>query len=106
MRIEIINGKTETVYDRADWKTCINEDFKPGDLIDAEIAWDLINAVPPAYFSSDLAQVGEPSSHRMDPKKGTYRPTFCTVQKVSKEPEVWKYCGDCFYGETTPPKGL
>lgn len=95
-----IKGQEITVNEHEDWKTSISEDFKPGDYVDGEIAWSLINALPPASFCSGYFQVGEAHSHRRD-KMGIYKPTFCTMKKVQNKPEVWQYLGNCFFLEET-----
>ena len=43
----IINDKKTKVMQIDDWRTSIDNDFKPGDFFDADIAWELINCVPP-----------------------------------------------------------
>lgn len=100
MHKAIINGERITIQDRKDWKTNIDEDFKPGDYFCAEIAWDLINAVPPHRFTSGYFQCGEAHSHRPDHTGLTF-PTYLTLEKVSGNPDVWKFCGYCFDGENT-----
>lgn len=95
-----ISGKEVTVQEREDWKTSIDENFKPGDYFDEEIAWDLINAVPPHRFSRDYFQCGEPHSHELG-QDGQYHATYLTLDRISSDPEVWLFCGYCFDGEYT-----
>lgn len=92
-----LNGQEIEVQERDDWKTSIDEDFKPGDYFDEEIAWDLIEAVPPHRFSSGYFQLGEPHDHAE--KDGKLRPRFLTLVKVSRDPEIWKYTGNHFSDE-------
>lgn len=100
MRQEVINGRTVQVQEMTDWKSSIYDDFKPGDYFDADIAWELINAVPPHRFGCGYFQMGEPRDSRPNPAKGgKYCNTYLTLIKVSAEPEVWMYRGDCFCGE-------
>lgn len=103
MRTEIINGKEITVQERDDWKNSIDIDFDAGDYFDAEIAWDLLNALPPASQAPGYFQVGEPHDHRLD-QDGRCRATYCTLKKVCREPEVWQYLGNCFLNEETEYK--
>ena len=62
-----------------------------GDLVDNEIAMELANCVPPAYFSTGLIQSGEPADHR---KEGVVYATFLRV-----DDDVWEYKGDCLRGK-------
>lgn len=98
MRKETINGQKITVQERDDWKTSIDQDFKPGDYFDEEIAWDLIECVPPHRFSSSYFQCGEPHSHEPGPD-GRYHATYLTLVKVSSDPEIWEFKGYLFDGE-------
>ena len=87
------------VQERDDWTSSIDENFKPGDYFDEDIAWDLIEAVPPHNFCAGYFQVGEAHSHRPD-QEGRMRPTYLTLCRVKKAPEVWKFMGYCFGGST------
>lgn len=98
MRKQIINGQEITVQEREDWKTSIDQDFKPGDYFDEEIAWDLIECLPPHRLGKTYFQCGEPHSHTPD-AEGRYRATYLTLVKVSTEPEVWKFQGYLHDGE-------
>lgn len=98
MRTELLNGQEITVQERDDWKTSIDEDFKPGDYFDEDIAWDLIEAVPPHRFSRCYFQLGEAHDHR--PKAdGTWAARYLTLVKVSQDPEIWKFTGYHFSDE-------
>jgi hypothetical protein len=88
-----LNGKEIEVKEMSDWKTCIDEDFNIGDYFDSEIAWELINCVPPRSFFCGYFQCGEPHSH-VDGKA-----TYLTLVQISKEPEVWQFLGYCYGGE-------
>lgn len=96
-QVTLSDGTTVTVQEHEDWKTSIDQDFKPGDYFDEDIAWDLINAVPPHRFDGGYFQCGEPHSHRPD-KAGKMRATYLTLMRVKREPEVWKFVGYCFSG--------
>lgn len=98
-QVTLSDGTTVTVQEHEDWKTSIDQDFKPGDYFDEDIAWDLINAVPPHRFESGYFQCGEPHSHRPD-QNGTMKATYLTLIRVAREPEVWKFVGYCFSGKT------
>ena len=94
-KVTLNDGQTVDVADRDDWKTSIDQDFKPGDYFCEEIAWDLINAVPPHLLEGGYFQCGEPQSHCQD-SAGRYRPVYLTLEKVNQAPEVWHFCGYCF----------
>jgi len=96
MREEELNGKTIQVQEQKDWKTSIDKNFKPGDYFDEDIAWDLINSVPPTCLSAGFFQCGEPHDHAPD-KHGVRRPRFLTLIKVKAK--VWKFIGYCHVGE-------
>lgn len=97
-----LNGKPIVVQEHDDWKTSIDNDFKPGDYFDAAIAWDLINCVPPHRFGKTYFQCGEPHSHTLD-AEGNYSPTYLTLVKVCADPEVWKFQGYLHDGEGREP---
>lgn len=72
------------------------------DLVDGEVIQDLMDLLPPAYYSSSLAQVGEPYDS-VQSDDGKCYPTYATFRFVAMEGEheVWEYCGDCLKGWTT-----
>jgi hypothetical protein len=88
-----LDGKKIEVMQLEDWKTSIDENFKPGDYFDAEIAWDLINCVPPRNFCNGYFQCGEPHSY-VNGKQ-----TYLTLTRVRREPEIWQFLGYCHAGE-------
>lgn len=72
------------------------------DLVDGEVIQDLMDLLPPAYYSSSLAQVGEPCDS-VRANDGQYYPTYATFRFIAMEGEheVWEFCGDCLRGHTT-----
>lgn len=42
--------------------------------------------------------MGDPYDSRFNPKTGKYMTTYSTFVRVGDK--VWKYCGNCFPGET------
>ena len=88
-----LNGKKITVMQMEDWKTSIDDNFKPGDYFDENIAWDLINSVPPQNFGNGYFQCGEPHSYVGG------KQTYLTLERVSREPEIWQFLGYCYDGE-------
>ena len=92
-----VDDKTVKVMQLEDWKTSIENDFKPGDYFDEGISWDLINCVPPLNFGNGYFQCGEPHSF-VNGKQ-----TYLTLLRVSKEPEVWQFLGYCYAGQTVTP---
>ena len=93
-----LDGKEIEVMQLEDWKTSIENDFKPGDYFDEGISWDLINCVPPLNFSNGYFQCGEPHSY-VNGKQ-----TYLTLERVSKEPEIWKFLGYCHAGKHEEPQ--
>ena len=86
------NGKQ--IYNSS-W--CYSIDIlKVGDLIEQEIADNILDSLPPACMRSDCLQLGEPTSHKKD-AKGNFKATYATFKKVAEG--IWEYCGDCFRGE-------
>jgi hypothetical protein len=85
------NGKR--VYNK-DW--CHFDCLEIGDLVEAEIIDDMINALPPACMRSDCCQLGEPHSSRVD-ENGKGHNTYITFKRIADG--IWEYCGDCFRGE-------
>lgn len=68
-----------------------------GDYVEEEIVDDIINCLPPVCMQKSCVQLGEPYSHELDTKRGTYRATYPTFKCVGER--VWEYCGACFRGE-------
>lgn len=75
------------------------DDFcKPGELVDEDVYWYFLNILPPRNMGAGYLQVGEPYDSRLNPKTGKYMATYSTFVKVGDK--VWKYCGNCFPGES------
>lgn len=71
---------------------------EPGDLVGEDVYWHFLEALPPRSMGSGYLQMGEPHDSRLNPKTGKYASTYMTFVRV--EDGVWKYCGNCFAGET------
>lgn len=71
---------------------------KPGDLVDEAVYENFLNILPPRSMSGGYLQVGEPYSHRDNPRTGKYQATYMTFTWVREG--IWRYCGNCFAGET------
>lgn len=84
-------GKPVYNYDHLIWDA-----MDVGDLVDEEIADDILDALPPACMRSDCLQLGEPNSH-IDG-----RATYLTLKRVTKG--IWQFCGYCFRGQNTEPE--
>ena len=69
---------------------------KIGDYFTEDMVNDFMDMLPPACWRSDCAQIGEPSSHRID-ENGKGKATYATFKRIAEG--VWEYCGDCFRGE-------
>lgn len=90
-----LNGKPVWTEDNFDYST-----VKVGDYVEQAVVDNAMNCLPPACMTSECAQLGEPYSHREDPKTGRWRPTFATFKRVTSGPDgIWQYCGHCFQGE-------
>ena len=77
------------------------ETAKVGDLVNAEVVMNAMDAMPPITMRLTCAQMGEPYSHRIDRNRS--RPTFATFRCVKGDfnKGVWEFRGYCFAGETT-----
>ena len=67
-----------------------------GDYFTEDMVNYFMDVLPPACWRSDCAQIGEPSSHRID-ENGNGRATYPTFKRIAEG--IWEYCGDCFRGE-------
>ena len=67
-----------------------------GDYFTEDMVNDFMDMLPPACWRSDCAQIGEPSSHRID-ENGNGKATYATFKRIAEG--IWEYCGDCFRGE-------
>ena len=67
-----------------------------GSYFTEDMVNDFMNMLPPACWRSDCAQIGEPSSHRID-ENGNGKATYATFKRIAEG--IWEYCGDCFRGE-------
>ena len=62
-----------------------------GDEIDEELADYFLGVLPPAYYTSQIIQIGEP----YDFVRG--RETFITIAR--NKAGNWAYCGTCWRGD-------
>lgn len=91
-----IDDKEVDVHEMSEWTSSFSDNFKIGDYVCSEIAWELINCVPPANFGQGYFQMGEPASHRED-EQGNLKPTYLTLLRVDKKKDIWQYLGNCFF---------
>lgn len=70
-----------------------------GDYVEQAVVDNAMDCMPPASMSSRCSQMGEPYSHRLDPKSGRWRATYATFKRCAGISGVWEYCGHCFRGE-------
>jgi hypothetical protein len=68
--------------------------LQPGDAVEAEFADWALNLLPPAYWSSQVVQIGEPNDHIAG------RPTFATFYR---EGGAWFFAGYCHRGKISEP---
>lgn len=80
-------------------ETFTYETAQVGDLVNAEVVMNAMNAMPPITMRRDCAQLGEPYSHRV--VKGRMHPTFATFRCIKGDflKGTWEFCGYCFAGE-------
>lgn len=71
---------------------------KPGDLVDESVFIYFMDVTTPRIYRDGYLQVGAPYSRVMDDEMGTERDTFPTFERVEKG--VYRFCGNCFAGET------
>lgn len=71
---------------------------KPGELVGEDVYWHFLDVLPPRNIGGGYLQMGEPHDCRMDPYTEKFRPTYMTFVQVEKG--VWKYCGNCFTGQS------
>lgn len=96
INMKTYNGKKLITMD--DWTDSFNRIATVGDYVEEEIVDQMINCVLPACMRESCMQCGEPYSHRYDSNKGKWRATYTTFTKVAEG--IYKYCGNCFCGET------
>lgn len=90
----IYNGKEVLTQETFSYAT-----VQIGDYVEQAVVDDAIDCMPPASMSSRCSQMGEPYSHRLDPKSGRWRATYATFKRCPSVAGVWEYCGHCFCGE-------
>lgn len=73
-----------------------------GVWVDQETVQAHIDTTEPIMCGFWRAQAGRPWATRYDVETETYRNTFLTFRRLPFPPNTWKYCGDCFPGETKP----
>ena len=85
-----VTGQTKT-YEG--WNAQLEEYLQPGDCVDEEFFWYLLEVVPPRTQSGTMIQVGEASDH--NGPEGSAR--FTTLQKYGS---YWYYTGRRVAGES------
>lgn len=83
------------------------QEFNPaaaprGVLVDQKTVQAHIDETAPIMCRFWTAQAGRPWATRYDVETESYRNTFLTFRRIPFPPNTWKYCGDCFPGETRP----
>lgn len=77
---------------------------KVGDYVTQEVVDDAMDCLPPACMRSTCSQMGEPYSSKYDERSDKWRNTYATFCRVQTDPlwenNIWRYCGNCFCGET------
>lgn len=85
------NGKR--VYTLADSSL-----LKIGDYVDDKWVEDVRDALPPAYCTSEIVQLGEPYTSALNLETGEYESIYATYRKITDG--IWEYCGHHFKGKT------
>ena len=70
-----------------------------GTYFTEDMVYMFMDMLPPVCMRSDCSQIGEPVSHKVDPKTGECKATYSTFKRIDSVEKVWEYCGDCFVGE-------
>lgn len=92
------NGKVVYTVETFDYSKA-----QAGDYVEEAVAVNAMEILPPAHMTSECVQMGEPYSHREDPRTGRWRATYHTFKRITRgRDSIWQYCGCCFCGETTP----
>lgn len=98
----VYEGKRPKECRKVDGLVIYNRDYwtynrEPGCYVEEEIAMDCANCVPPRTYRSGMIQCGEVA--------GGFREgeTYATFIKVADG--IWKWCGNCFAGESETAKG-
>ena len=92
--VEEITYNGKHVYTQNDFPGCAN--LQIGDCVTYEVIQNLMDLLPPAYYSSYLFQMGEPYDH-VTLDDGKCYPIYTTFNFVvsAEETEIWAYCGHC-----------
>jgi len=78
--------------------SCFYDFCKPGDFVGLDIFNHFLDIMPPIRFNKAFLQVGEPYSLEYNPKTEKHQSTYMTF--IYDGEGVYKYCGNCFVGET------
>ncbi|WP_168121914.1 hypothetical protein [Paenibacillus sp. HB172176] len=78
----------------ANWRGDLDDYLQVGDEVDEEMVDYFLNILPPACWTSNLVQTGEPHHHIGG------RATYSTFRR---EGSHWYYAGHCYRGQETPP---
>lgn len=82
-------------YTMEQWAKDGSLNIAVGQQVANDVVWELIDCVPPAYWSGGVFQVGEPKSTDAE----TYKHLFDTFTHDG-DGEDWIYRGECLYGTT------
>lgn len=82
-----IAGQEYDVYTNADWERDRTLGVKVGQVIEPDVYWQLLNAVPPKCYRGGVFQVGEPDSWDWDNHCQLYQ----TFEHIGDN--YWKYVG-------------
>lgn len=88
------------IYTMEDWAKDGTLSPAVGQYVENDVVWDLIESLPPAYWSHGLFQPGEAYTHERETGKALYQ----TFEQVNTD-GVWQYMGLCRKGEKEPRKG-
>ena len=77
--------KTEKEWHES--KLCLSKYLQVGDEVDENLADYFLGVLPPAFYSHEMIQIGEPSAHDKNGK-----PVYQTIQQIDNH---WYYKGIC-----------
>lgn len=86
------------------WKSGLGmweEYARVGDLVGADVVEYFAICVPPLVLKEGFLQCGEVADYEYD-EEGKWHGTYITFvyDHIENSRGVWKYCGECFQGET------
>lgn len=89
------------IYTMKQWEIDGSLKIAVGQQVENDLVWDLIDCVPPTYWSGGMFQVGEPKCTDAETRRNLYD-TFTH----DGDGDNWIYRGECLYGKTEHRKSM